>query len=125
MVPGPKEQPTWERGRSENCSFLFDPFGRLGALTMMTLATEPVHAQQDRWRGSRTARGRPGTLHLRGRPRRLTGEIVDLSAGGVRLLAPEETFRVGERGSLHFVLAEGRAREGADRRGGDLRDPRV
>lgn len=75
---------------------------------MMTLATEPVHVQQDRRRGSRTALGLPVTLHMRGRPRRLTVEIVDLSAGGVRLLAPDDTFRVGERGSLHFVLSEGR-----------------
>ncbi len=36
-------------------------------------------------------------------------EIVDVSAGGVRLFAPGDTFRVGERGSLHFMLSEGRA----------------
>lgn len=46
---------------------------------------------------------------MKGRPRALTVEIVDLSRGGVRLLAPDESFHVGERGSLHFVLSEGRA----------------
>jgi hypothetical protein len=88
--------------------FLFDPFEHLLALTMMTIATDPVLVQPDRRRGSRAALGLPVTLHMRGRPRRLTVEIVDVSAGGVRLLAPDATFRVGERGSLHFVLSEGR-----------------
>jgi len=78
------------------------------AQTKMTNATEPVLVQPDRRRGSRAALGLPVTLHMRGRPRRLTVEIVDVSAGGVRLLAPGDTFRVGERGSLHFVLSEGR-----------------
>jgi len=80
----------------------------LPALTSMTIATNPVLVQPDRRRGSRAALGLPVTLHMRGRPRRLTVEIVDVSTGGVRLLAPGDTFRVGERGSLHFVLSEGR-----------------
>lgn len=69
---------------------------------------EPGLVQPERRRGSRAALGLPVTLHMRGRPRRLTVEIVDVSRGGVRLLAPDDTFRVGERGSLHFVLSEGR-----------------
>lgn len=72
-------------------------------------AIEPVHVSPDRRRGARTALGLPVTLHMSGRARALTVEIVDLSRGGVRLLAPDESFRVGERGSLHFVLSEGRA----------------
>jgi hypothetical protein len=73
------------------------------------IATEPVPLGAERRRGSRTALGLPVTLHMSGRPRPLTVEIVDLSYRGVRLLAPDDTFRVGERGSLHFVLSEGRA----------------
>ena len=73
------------------------------------IATEPVSVSSDRRRGLRIPLGLPVTLHMAGRPRRLTVEIVDLSAHGVRLRAPDDTFRVGERGSLHFVLSEGRA----------------
>ena len=46
---------------------------------------------------------------MKGRSELLTVEIVDLSSGGVRLFAPDDTFRVGERGSLHFMLSGGRA----------------
>jgi len=73
------------------------------------LAIEPVESRADRRRGSRTALGLPVTLHMKGRSALLTVEIVDLSSGGVRLFAPDDTFRVGERGSLHFMLSGGRA----------------
>lgn len=73
------------------------------------IATEAVQAGPDRRRSSRISLGLPVTLHMTGRPGRLTVEIVDLSTGGVRLLAPDDTFRVGEQGSLRFVLSDGRA----------------
>ena len=85
----------------------------------MRLARVP----QNRRRHPRFPLGLPVTLYIAGRTHPITVEVVDLSAGGVRLRVLEGTLRVGERASLHFVLpgrhactADGRISR-AERRG--------
>ena len=62
----------------------------------------------NRRRHARFPLGLPVTLHVVGRAQPITVEIVDVSAGGIRLRALEDPLRVGERASLHFVLPEKR-----------------
>jgi hypothetical protein len=67
----------------------------------MRLAPAPAN----RRRHARFPLGLPVKLQLTGRTEPIIVEIVDVSAGGLRLRSLGEEVRVGERGGLRFVLS--------------------
>ena len=66
-------------------------------------------AEQNRRRHARFPLGLPVRLQLVGRPEPLIVEIVDVSAGGVRLRSLGDEVRPKQRASLRFVLPDQRA----------------
>jgi hypothetical protein len=66
-------------------------------------------AQHNRRRHMRFPLGLPVELHVSGRKQPVIVEIVDVSAGGVRLRALESAVSVAEQATLRFVLQGGRA----------------
>lgn len=65
-------------------------------------------AQQNRRRHKRFPLGLPVELHVAGREQPVIVEIVDVSAGGVRLRALESAVKVAEQATLRFLLEGGR-----------------
>jgi hypothetical protein len=66
-------------------------------------------AQQNRRRHARFPLGLPVRLQVVGRPEPLIVEIVDVSAGGVRLRSLGDEVRTKQRAALKFVLPDQRA----------------
>jgi len=60
--------------------------------------------QQNRRRHKRFPLGLPVELHVAGREQPVIVEVVDVSAGGVRLRALESAVRVAEQATLKFLL---------------------
>jgi hypothetical protein len=66
-------------------------------------------AEQNRRRHARFPLGLPVRLQVVGRPEPLIVEIVDVSAGGVRLRSLGDEVRPKERATLRFLLPDQRA----------------
>ena len=66
-------------------------------------------AQHNRRRHMRFPLGLPVELHVSGRKQPVIVEIVDVSAGGVRLRSLESAVSVAEQATLRFVLVGGKA----------------
>jgi hypothetical protein len=64
--------------------------------------------QQNRRRHKRFPLGLPVELHVAGRAQPVIVEVVDVSAGGVRLRALESAVKVAEQATLRFLLPGGK-----------------